>query len=465
MFILSTTDNQPIYIQLYNQIREEILSGKLPENSKIPSVRELAAELSISKNTVEYAYSQLSAEGYIESKPRSGYYVSSLDLSFKPKIVNTDINQPSFSSKFSHNEDTIDFQQFSLASDSFPFRIWQKIYVDCIKEQRDHTVTYSDPQGEQILRIEIQKYLAKFRGVMAKPHQIVITSGLQHSLSILCLLLRDKYSACAMEDPGFLIARAAFRNHCVNIVPIPVHQDGIDIEVLQQSNCKAVYVTPSHQFPLGYIMSIATRVKLIDWAKNNDGLVIEDDYDSELRYSGKPISSLQGLTNQGNIVYLGTFSKALAPFPRVSYMVLPDKLINQYWDLFNIFPSSVPLFDQLVLQKFMEQGHWERHLRKLRTIYKNKYDLLVKSIRNNFGEKATILGSPAGLHIVLKVYDKTEKYLLEAARQHSVIIQPVSTYYANQRPEQNMVLLGFGSLSPKQIVLGVEKLNQAWFKT
>lgn len=463
MFILSASDNQPIYFQLYKQIRDEILSSKLPENSKLPSVRELAADLSISKNTVEYAYSQLCAEGYIESKPRSGYYVSCLDLSFTPTLPDISACPPLADPTTSYDDIEIDFQQFSLASDSFPFNLWQKIYIDCIKEQRNRTSAYTDPQGEQILRIEITKYLAKFRGVIAKPDQIIITSGIQHSLSILSLLLQDESSACAIEDPGFLIARAAFSNHSFDIVPIPVHSDGIDVEALYHSKCKIVYVTPSHQFPLGYIMPIGTRAKLLEWAKNNNAIIIEDDYDSELRYSGKPISSLQGLNNQGNVVYLGTFSKALAPFPRVSYIVLPERLLNLYWEKFNIFPCSVPLLDQLVLQKFMEQGHWERHLRKLRTIYKNKYDLLVKTIRGLFGEKAAVLGSPAGLHIVLKVHGYKEKDLLAAARRQKVNIQPVSTYYATHTPEQNMILLGFGSLAPNQIIQGVEKLYKAWF--
>lgn len=463
MFILPPASAQPMYVQLYTQIRDDILSGKLPENTKLPSIRELAGNLSISKNTIEYAYNQLSAEGYIESRPRSGYFVSVLDLAFIPALPQPSTPPPADDPIIRQHACEIDFQPIALAPDSFPFSLWQKLYSECVKEQKSRPQSHADPQGELNLRLEIQKYLAKFRGVVSTPDQIVITSGLQHSLSILSVILRDDFAACAMEDPGFFIARTAFQNHSFAIKPIPVHADGIDIKALEHSKSRIVYVTPSHQFPLGYIMPIATRAKLLDWAEKNNGIIIEDDYDSELRYSGKPILSLQGLSNQGNVAYLGTFSKALSPFPRVSYIVLPDKLLNLYQVKFMHFPSSVPLFDQLVLQKFMAHGHWERHLRKLRTAYKTKYDILVKTIRTCFGEKATILGSPAGLHIVLKIPGRQERDLIEAACRYQVKIQPVSVYYRAPEVGHDLVLLGFGGLTPDQIIRGVELLNQAWF--
>jgi GntR family transcriptional regulator/MocR family aminotransferase len=463
MFILDNKGRQPLHDKIYNQIKNQILSGQLPPATKLLSIKNLSAELSVSRNTVEYAYQQLYAEGYIHSKPRSGYYVSLIDPEFLP-------------SSFSHigmtprkvSEDRIvysfDFHPACLSSESFPTNLWRKLYIESLQEDSEQLAFYSDQQGDFALRSEIQRYLAHSRGVSCDPEQIVICSGLQDSLSIIAPILKENHSTFAVEDPGHFMPKAVFRNHSFAINPIPVNSEGLDLESLQKTNSTVVYVTPSHQFPLGYVMPVANRLKLIDWAETVGGVIIEDDYDSELRYHGRPIPALQGLHPGANIVYVGTFSKVLSPALRVSYMVLPYRLLTIYRKLFSDYSTNVSLLDQRTLNKFMEKGNWERHLRKMRTIYKRKHDELIQSIHHHFGSKANIIGQGAGLHVVLELVGNslTEGELINRARDRDVQLLPISGMYFNNTGRDPQIMLGFGRMSSNEIDRGIGLLYQAW---
>ncbi|MEG6584252.1 MocR-like pyridoxine biosynthesis transcription factor PdxR [Dendrosporobacter sp. 1207_IL3150] len=462
MFILDSNDRRPLHVKLYQDIKEQILSGKLTAHVKLPSVRQLSVELSVSRNTVEYAYEQLATEGFIYSKPRSGYYISLLDQGCIPcthrSVVAAEVKTED------GNKWLYDFHPAGISSDSFPNNVWRKLIAENLKEKVEQFSLYSNPQGEFDLRSEISKYLERFRGVLCGPEQIVITSGLQDSLAIIAQLLKCNHSILAVEDPGHWIPRSVFQNYSYSINPISVNSSGIDLDYLKNTNSTIAYVTPSHQFPLGYVMPIDNRLKLIEWAENIGGVIIEDDYDSELRYQGKPIPALQGLHSKGSIIYLGTFSKALSPALRVGYMVLPHQFLGVYSKLFSKYAASVSLLEQSVLFSFMEQGLWERHLRKMRTIYKRKHDALIQALDRHFGKRVNILGQGAGLHITLELVNNTlsEETIINRALERNVRIYPISDTYQCNRDYPSYVMLGFGRMNSDELEKGIEALSQAW---
>lgn len=463
MFILDSAEHRPLHIKLYNQIKNQILLGKLFPNTKLPSVRQLASELSISRNTVEYAYEQLCTEGYIYSKPQSGYYISLLEQEFISRPSQDTL--PPIEQDFADGRQySFDFHPAALSPDSFPIKVWRKLLTNCLQDNVGQFTLYCNPQGERELRCEIQQYLERFRGVYCEPEQIIICCGLQDSLSIIAQILRVNHSNFALEDPGHWIPRSVFQNYSFSLNSIPVESDGISLEGLRKSNSTVVYVTPSHQFPLGYVMPVENRLKLISWAKTVGGVIIEDDYDSELRYHGKPIPALQGLHSEGDIIYVGSFAKVLSPALRVSYMVVPVRLLSIYNQLFHNYAATVSLLEQRVLSEFMKQGYWERHLRKMRTIYKKKHDALIQSIERHFGDQAKILGQGAGLHIVLELVNSVldEKELINRAWDKNVRVLSLLDTYQSKEYYLPKVILGFGRMNSDELEKGIALLAHAW---
>ena len=464
MFMLNHNDPVPLYKQLYLQIREHALSGKLAANSKLPSVRDLAAELATSRNTIEGAYQELHAEGYIYSKHRSGYFVSVLDQDaalLAPPPAPRELGrhqEPAASYRY-------DFHPARLDPGSFPMALWRKCFLDCLRGSATELSQYGDPQGDWGLRCNIQHYLERSRGVVCQPDQIVICCGLQHSLDIVAHLLKESHRSVALENPGFHLPRAVFGNHAFEVVPVPVGPDGLDLELLKTSSCTIAYVTPSHQLPMGCVMPIANRLRLIDWAESGGKLIIEDDYDSELRYHGKPIPSLQGLRPRGSIVYLGTFSKILSPALRLSYLVLPDSQLAGYQDRFRNYSPSVSLLEQRTMARFMEQGHWGRHVRRMRMVYQKKHDALLQAIEGHFGSRAIAVGQGAGLHVVLQLVagNPGETEIIRRAGQTGLRLFPFSATCAGDPPPTTHLMLGFGGMSASEIKHGIELLSQLCF--
>lgn len=459
MFILNHASSVPLYKQLYTQIREQILSGKLPGDAKLPSVRDLASELSASRNTVDGAYQELCAEGYIYSKCRSGYFVSALDREIAPHALSAKPGrneyQPGPPSCFAY-----DFHPARLDPDSFPTELWRKCFVEGLRQNSQQLVQYGDPQGDWGLRCEIQGYLERSRGVTCNPEQIVVCAGLQQSLAIVSNLLKECHSVVAVENPGYHLPRSVFQSHAYTVVPVPVDAGGIDLQQLKASSSSVVYVTPSHQLPLGQVMPVANRLALIEWAESGGRYIIEDDYDSELRYHGKPIPSLQGLHPDGNIFYTGTFSKILSPALRLSYLVLPGSLLADYRRLYRAYFPTVSLLEQRTMATFMEQGHWERHIRRMRMVYTKKHDVLLRAIETHFGARAVVVGQGAGLHVVMMLPDTTqgEAEILDRARQRGVQLYPFSDFHVIGQPETTTILLGFGGMRASEIEQGIAEL-------
>jgi GntR family transcriptional regulator / MocR family aminotransferase len=461
MFILNSGYPVPLYKQLYSQIREHILSGKLPAESRLPSVRRMANELSTSCNTVDGAYQELCAEGYICSRPRSGYFVSALDQEVAPHSMSGKpgkiVRLPPPPSRFAY-----DFHPARLDPESFPTELWRKCLIEGLRRNSQELSQYGDPQGDWALRCSIQSYLEKSRGVMCDPQQIIVSSGLQQSLEIVAQLLKEDHSTIAVENPGYHLPRAAFQNHAYTILPVPVGHSGIDLKQLKAGNATIAYVTPSHQLPLGYVMPVANRLALIEWAESGGRFIIEDDYDSELRYQGNPIPSLQGLRPAGNIIYSGTFSKILSPALRLSYLVLPYSLLTTYRQRYRSYHCSVSLVEQRAMACFMEQGHWERHIRRMRMVYKKKHDIMLRSVEACFGNRAVVVGQGAGLHIVIRLPETShsEAEIIDIGRQKGIRLVQFSDFHVTGHPETVTLMLGFGGIIDSEIEQGITLLSQ-----
>ena len=479
MIILDNDSTTPLYIQIYEQIKEKIVSGEILEGDKLPSTRRLSSELNVSRNTVENAYMQLSSEGYVSSKAGSGFVAENLDNSIISKLKREDITVAknikldvnySFNDNNSYNCDDgynykYNFEYGKLNAQDFPLRIWKRISNKCLSTiSAEDMVSYSSSKGEIDLKIEIMNHLKKSRGVSCNSKQIIISSGMEYCLSLLCQLIRDDFHNIALEDPGYIGAKDIFINNGYNVTPISLEEDGINLDELENSSAKIVYVTPSHQFPTGTVMPIAKRLKLLDWAIRNNGLIIEDDYDSELRYNSKPIPSIQSIDSKGVVVYVGTFSKAFSPSLRLNYMVLPETWLEKYHKRFKMYQVSVPLIQQKIIQQFMHLGHFDRHLRKINLINKRKHDILVHAIQEFMVDNVIIHGRNAGLHILLEFNNGlNEKELILRAKNHGVKVYPVSMFWMREdNYPNNMVLLGFGGMPECDIVQGIKVLKEAW---
>lgn len=458
MFNLNSNDATPLYQQLFQQIREKILAGKLPAHFKLPSIRELTEELATSRNTVEGAFQELCAEGYIYSKPRSGYFVSEIDQELAAATRMAQRKQdlhPRLAERYLY-----DFHPARLDPEVFPTAAWRKCLLDSLRSNIGDFSQYSEPQGEWGLRCNLQFYLERSRGVLCSPDQIVICSGLQQGLDIVAQLIKDSHGSVAVENPGYHLPRDVFRNHGFKTIPIDVAANGINLNALKASPGTVVYVTPSHQMPLGHVMPVADRLNLISWAKKEGGIIIEDDYDSELRYVGRPIASLQGLCPDGDIIYQGTFSKVFSPALRLSYMVLPTTLLEAYSRAFQNYLSPVPLLIQRSMTTFMERGHWEQHIRRSRIYYKKKHGSMLQAVKQHFGRRAQVIGQGAGLHIVLELANdlKDEARFIARAKQHGVRLLPFTGFYAAGKAKGNKLLIGFGGIPVDEIPHGIELL-------
>ncbi|ASA24904.1 PLP-dependent aminotransferase family protein [Paenibacillus donghaensis] len=463
--LLDKNSDKSLYFQLYQHIKKDIIRGKLAARTRLPSIRTLSSHLHISRNTIELAYQQLIAEGYVESKPRSGIFVIELKLEKLP-VPYSGSKKPIEIVKQDRTVVQYDFRYGDVDVEHFPLTTWRKLSNQCLQPKQAALFTYGDPQGEYELRIEIAKYLYDSRGVNCSPDQIMIGAGIQHLLGVLSGLVDARGNSIGMEEPGYDGARTIFQHHGFSVIPIQLDKDGLNIHKLYESKSRIVYITPSHQFPYGMVMPFAKRMQLLKWAEEQDGIIIEDDYDSEFRYVGKPIPSLQSLDTDHRTVYLGTFSKCLLPSLRIAYMVLPPPLLELHKKHnYRLYDQTVSWFHQKTLELFMKNGHWEAHIRKMRNVYHKKQSVLIGTIRELMGEQTIMIGQDAGLHILLRVLNgMDEAELIQAAVQEGVRVYAVSPFWAqSSQVETSMVQIGFGGLSIEDIVKGVHVLHRAWF--
>lgn len=451
----------PIYLQIYKYIKHEISQGTISVGTRLPSHRNLASQLNISRITVESAYQQLIAEGYVESKPKRGIFVAEVDI---------DIIQKSESIASHKTKNTIeelydyDCSQGLIDQTAFPITNWKRALHETLCQYEDKLFSKEDPQGEFVLREHISKYLYHARGVHSSPDQIIIGAGTQPLLWLLLQLLGSK-KEYGIENPGFHRITAMIQSSGLPVHPISLDDKGIRISALRESRSNVAYVTPSHQFPLGMIMPLSRRLELLRWANDCEGYIIEDDYDGEFRYVGKPIPSLQGLDSKERVIYMGTFSKSFLPSLRMGYIVLPPHLLKIYKELEGKFKQTVSTIQQLAFATFIHNGDWERHLNRSRTLYKRKHTLLVKSIKNEMESRVQILGEQSGLHIVLHVHNgMNEQELIHAAATERIKLYPLSIYDSiHNLTDSSYVSLGFGSIPEDRIETIVKLLKKAWF--
>ncbi len=461
-FPINSDSDVPLYLQLYKYIKKEIQSGKIKFNTKLPSKRKLSSYLKISQNTIQTAYDQLIEEGYIISIERKGFYVCELDNIIKldnlkkENLINCKPNKLSVEYDFSYN--AIDVQ-------SLPFSTWRKITKDVINEYDKELLQLGDSQGNINLRNSIAEYLYQSRGVNCSANQIIISSGIEYLFQILIQLF-DKESVYGIENPGYEKLNLLFKSSRAKFKAIKIDKNGMMLEEVIKSDVNILCITPAHQFPSGGIMPINRRIKLLNWAnESNDRYIIEDDYDSEFKYSGKPIPALQGLDINGKVIYMGSLSKSLSPSIRVSYMVLPNQLLKRYVDNFSFVICPVPSIDQKVLHRFIQDGYFERHLNKMRNIYKKKRETLVAEILK-LNCNIEIIGADAGLHLLLRINNgMTESQLLSSALETGVKVYGVSEYYFDKTciGKTPTILIGYAAMTESDIIKAVRILHKAWF--
>lgn len=459
--ILKKDSGKPIYIQLADFIKQEIMNKHISPNEKLPSKRKLAEHLQISLNTVQSAYDQLCAEGYVESIPRKGLFVLTIDEEFRSR-PDTEENKEKQKVKQAKPV-KIDFNSGNVDSSYFPYTTWRKLSMQSIYEDQNFWFSNGDPQGEFNLREQIAKHLYATRGVNCHTDHIILGAGTQMLMALIGILIgRDK--TYALENPGYHRIRVVLQDMGIKVLPISVDENGMNVSQLNESKANIAYVTPSHQFPYGMIMPITRRLELLKWAEKNGGYIIEDDYDGEYRYKGKPIPALQGLDQNNQVIYLGTFSKSLIPSLRISFAVLPKSLYSIYRKHFTVYKQTVSRMHQDTLYRFIKEGHWNSHLNKMRTLYRKKRKLLLQTIEQYLGGFVNVIGENAGLHIVLEVKsDWTETQLIEKALVFGVKVYPVSMYYFENRYQGNpKVILGYGGLTDKEMAEGIGLLRNAW---
>ncbi len=457
---LNSMSNTPLYVQLYEYIKHEILDSRIAPNEKLPSIRGLSKELNLSKTTVESSYDQLLVEGYIYSKPQSGYYANTISKGMAASSKNQ-VSCPDIS--FMADNDQNKFTDVS----SFDFVKWKKCLNQVLTNHTDSLLVEAAPQGEKALRNEIAKYVYQSRGAVCTPEQIVIGAGTQQIMNLLCTILENiGIRNIAFEDPGYYPARKTFSDRDFNISPVPVEKDGIHMEELKNSACSIVYVSPSHQFPLGSVMPIAKRYELLEWAYAANGIIIEDDYDSELRYYGRPIPSLQGLDQKDRVIYLGSFSTTLLPSIKISYIMLPDTLLKYYRHMMYHYNQTCSKIEQLTLALYMKEGFYQKQIKKLRKLYTNKIQLLVECIQKEMKGLVKVLSHTSGLHILLEIHSgKSVEKLCEEAATLKLDAVPIEKYIIRKREKGNPVILLYYTQIPlSDIPMAVHQLKNIWDK-
>lgn len=438
----------PLYEQLYTFIKDEIMEGRISYGTKLPSKRKLSEFLKISQNTVEKAYEQLVAEGYVDGKARKGYYVLAYeDMEYVPVASRIPLPQ-----KKEEPAALFNFHPSQIDTESFPFATWRKYAKNMIDLDNQELLLMGDKQGEYILREEIANYLYQARGVHCSPDDIIIGAGIEILLQQLILLFGSE-ATYGVEDPGYHVISRILQNYPNEVHPLQVDEKGVKVETLEGKAIDIVYVTPSHHFPYGSVLSANRRIKLLNWASSvRERYIIEDDYDSEFRYSGKSIPSLQSMDQMGKVIYLGTFSKSLIPSLRISYMVLPKALMVRYQKDLSFFQCSVSRIDQHILATFMKEGDFEKHLNRMRKIYRRKMEMTMELLKPH-QDKIKVIGDVSGFHVVLELNSElTEEEVMRKAKNARLKIYPLSNYQMEKsHTTRPRIILGFAGIPEERL--------------
>jgi GntR family transcriptional regulator / MocR family aminotransferase len=477
MFAIDRASCMPLHRQIYDGFRSAILEGRLRPGQRIPSTRVLAAEIAVSRFPVLNAYAQLLAEGYLESRVGSGTVVSSslpeqltesrpagtakaLPAEHEPRPVAARSSVLPLKENFPWIVHLGAFRVGQVAFDQFPHQIWSSLVARRCHAMNAHSAHYGTPTGNESLRRAIANYLKIARSVRCEPEQVLVVNGSQQALEITARVLLDPGARVWIEDPCYRLAQDVFTLNGCELVPVPVNEEGLDVAagISKCRKARAAFVSPSHQFPLGVTMSASRRLRLIEWAQSSGAWIIEDDYDSEYRYESQPIASLQGLDPNSCVIYIGTFSKVLFPSLRLGYIVVPPDMVDRFLVTRGVMDLGSPTFHQEVIADFIEGGHFERHIRRMRTLYGDLRRLLVDNLREHLEKTLSPIGDEAGMHLtaMLDTRHRDEEVAARAVRQ-KLSLWPLSRLYLN-RPRQGFVL-GFGGTTASEIPLAVRKLR------
>ena len=462
--------------QLYGILQQGIRESVLPAGSRLPPSRVLALALGIARNTVVHVYEQLALEGYLQARVGRGTFVADTVPRLAPTEAPGPQPQPGAPRK------TLSARGQILVDDAgaarlqwgaftpgvpevrlFPSRVWSRLQSRLWRAPTPQHLSYAIGAGDADLRASLADYLQGTRGVVCTAQQIVITSGTQQSLHLVAQLLADPGDTVWLEDPGYWGARSVFRALGLRLVGVPVDGDGMAPSAQHlEAPARMMFVSPSHQYPSGAVMSHGRRQQLLDFAAVHGAWVVEDDYDSEFRYGARPLPALQGLDRHGRVIYLGTFSKTLFPALRLAYLVLPPDLVDPFARALSELYREGQTPQQAVLARFMAEGHYTSHIRRMRGVYNARHDALIHAIRHHFGEQLPVIGGDAGLHLVLGLpAHLDDQAVVERIARGKVIARPLSLYHMQQPAPTKGLLLGYGAVQEDEIAANFARLAHA----
>ena len=438
-----------LYEQLYRFIRGDILSGRLQAGEKLPSKRTLAQHLEVSIITVKNAYEQLLAEGYIHARQRCGYFVSEVER--PPESRQAAPAVPAETAK--EQGWFLDFASGAMDPAYFPFTVWARLMRQTILEQDKELLRAAPYNGAAELRVAIAGYLRQFRGMQVDPEQIIVGAGTELLYHLLIQLLgRDK--CYAVEEPGYSKIAAIYESNLVQVQYIGIDEAGLSVSELRRHTAQVVHISPTHHYPTGTVMPIGRRQELLRWARQRDGFIIEDDYDSEFRFSGRPIPTLQSIDREGRVIYMNTFSQTISPSVRVGFMVLPPRLLERYRRELDFYACTVPALEQHVLARFLDGGHYEQHLSRMRKEYRTRRAAVLDAFRTSpFARRITISEQGAGLHFLLRLDTaQSDEALRRRAEASGVRLGFLSEYAAIPRPgHAHTLVVNYASLDADRL--------------
>lgn len=477
MIAVDRTTSTPMHRQVFDQIREAILGGRLAPGRRLPSSRALADEIGVSRNTVLAAYDQLFAEGYTEGQVGSGTTVSRVlpeevlaaRAAKRPPVGGEGAGLSNAGRALLGSKPRVDrstsssiFRPGLPEISRFPWNHWSRMVAKFWRKPPRHLVSYGEPGGYMPLRVAIADYLRAVRGLACEAEQVIVTAGAQQAIDLAARALLDRGDKVWIEEPGYAGIKGVLTAAGAELVPVPVDQDGLVVSAGRglAPNARMAVVTPSHQYPLGSVMSLARRLDLLEWATEHNAWILEDDYDSEYRYSGRPLSALQGLDTSGRVIYVGTFSKVLFPAIRLGYMVVPPGLAEPMIRIRRSLDDQTAISMQPVLSEFIETGHFAGHIRRMRTLYAERQSVLINEISRRLSGVLDVAPDEAGMHLVARirtVCGLSDADIATRAAAQNLTVYPLSEFYIGQ-PIQNGLVLGYAGTEERDICAGVERL-------
>ena len=455
---------EPLYQQLYARIKEDILCGRLAPHTKLPSKRSLAQHLMVSVATVQNAYSQLIAEGYLYTKEKQGHFVSALGSSMPVVPIQSGVEP--YAMVDVQPEYFLDLRGNSLSEEDFPFSTWAKIMREVISEQGKGLLQPLGYNGVPELRSAIADYLFHFRGMCAAPGQIIIGAGSEYLYNLI-LQLFGKDVCYGFENPGYEKIRRIFHQNQVEYCPIALDQEGLSCLSLYASRAQVIHISPAHHYPTGVVMPISRRQELLAWAaRSSERYIIEDDYDSEFRFTGRPIPTLFSIDHQQRVIYMNTFTKSIAPSIRISYMVLPWPLLERFRKEMGFYSCTVSSFEQYTLAKFMASGGFERHMNRMKKTYRQKRDRLIRIVQNSvFADRVSIQEEKAGLHFLLTLRTAlSDSEIARRARSVGIRLSFLADYFWGECPSvyQHKLVINYSGLDLSRLPEALQRLEKVF---